>query len=197
MDEPKFQSIKDEKSDQVEEDFEIKDEPHSPDSDIPSSKIKRRSGKKGADTKKQKTFNCSKCGDSFLSLKELSIHKNKNHMNAEFVKESKPRRSPSPEKNRCEVCFKKLRTHLALENHMIIFHTQEYPHYCEYCGKGFTNTEFNRRFEQHLKKCQVTPKVPMTKTCHICFKSFEKASNYKRHIQHHTERRDCSQKQAL
>jgi len=141
-----------------------------------------------------KSFKCSKCNETFESLKGLADHKNAQHINLAFLEESlnakKLRNS-----TQCTECKNVFSTKRLLRNHIITQHTKEFPIFCDFCGKGYTRQDFWR----HQKSCK---SVKEEKTyarnaegeiiwpCDKCSKIFRKSSQLYRHLKKHTKAKD-------
>lgn len=119
-----------------------------------------------------------------------SQHKNDQHMEVKKETETKS--------TKCEECDKIFHSEHTLKDHIIVYHTQEYQHICDRCGKGFVH---KRRLEKHRGKCGSEnvfrprkrrtsdgPKVTIAeRLCNECGKSFKKLDALNRHMMHHTK----------
>ena len=142
---------------------------------------------------KPQMYECSLCRKSFRNLKLLSTHKNDQHL--------KQKRESQTKSTKCEECDKIFHSVHTLNAHIVVFHTKEYPHFCDSCAKGFIQ---KHRFERHREVCISTEltesvfrprkrripdgqKTKLERICDKCGKSFENISAMKRHILHHTK----------
>ena len=131
---------------------------------------------------------CTQCTNISSSLNLLSDHKNEYHL--KFKKENQHKNTT------CDKCERTFYSKQTLQDHIIIHHTNVYPHLCDHCGKGFTVKQFSQLFEKHRETCIIgkKPRRVPEKVCTECGKSFINLTKFKRHMVFHTKAKDfqCS-----
>ena len=132
--------------------------------------------------KRNKLFPCSKCGERFKHLKLLAKHKNETHFKSIKDEADGDKNQQEPNCRECDATFDNKQK---LQHHIIKCHTKAYPLVCDICGKGFMR---KMRFDKHVKNC--VPKEILEKICRDCDKTFEKSTNFRRHMASHSKAKD-------
>lgn len=116
---------------------------------------------------------CSRCDESFASLKLLKEH---------MIGMHDTDLDPDDSKHKCGVCGKRYKALSYLREHERI-HTGEKPYTCDVCGKGFAKYGC---FAEHKK----THQVQRAFKCPMCIKAFTKRRYLKAHLLRHPKTAD-------
>ncbi|XP_054913463.1 zinc finger protein 37 homolog isoform X2 [Poeciliopsis prolifica] len=141
-------------------------------------------------SRNEKNYSCSQCEKIFKEKATLIRHQRTKHLQQLFRREcpycskmvapstlarhKMMHMGQSPFKCTTPDCESAYRTASELKRHVLLHHTNERPHKCDVCGKGFVRLgDLNLHAKIHTKE---RPFV-----CHICGKAFLKSYSMFRH----------------
>lgn len=109
-------------------------------------------------TLKRQDVKCPRCDEIFFNSSLLELHIRVNHDKRKFA---------------CELCDYKSDQEIALQDHIILVHTREFPFTCDLCSEGFL---YRKDLHKH-KKAEHGMKI----LCQFCSKNFENKTDLKQH----------------
>ncbi|MEQ2186170.1 hypothetical protein GOODEAATRI_025938 [Goodea atripinnis] len=141
-------------------------------------------------SRNERSYSCSQCEKAFKEKATLIKHQRTKHLQQLFrrqcpfcgkmvatstlARHKVMHMGQSPFKCIVPECGRSYRTGSELKRHVLVHHTNERPHKCDVCGKGFVRLcDLNAHAKIHSKE---RPFV-----CHICGKAFLKAYSMFRH----------------